>query len=48
MREMNEDEIRNVGESGPTIDSIQVIEFESNSELIKWLESHEPTFLPTE
>ena len=46
MREMNEDEIRKVGESGPTIDSIQVVEFESNAELLKWLEGHAPSFLP--
>ena len=47
MREMTEDEIRRVGESGPTIDSIEVVEFESNADLIKWLEGHAPTFLPT-
>ena len=47
MREMTEDEIRRVGESGPTIDSIQVVEFESNADLLKWLEGHAPSFLPT-
>ncbi len=46
LREMTEDEIRRVGESGPTIDSIQVVEFESNAELLKWLEGHAPSFLP--
>jgi len=43
---MTDDEIRRVGESGPTIDSIQVVEFESNADLNKWLESHAPAFLP--
>ena len=38
MREMSEDDIKEVGESGPTIDSIDVAEFESNSELKEWLE----------
>jgi hypothetical protein len=30
---MTEDEIREVGENGPSIDSIQVAEFESNDAL---------------
>lgn len=46
MREMTDDEIRQVGESGPTIDSIRVLEFESTAELNKWLETHAPSFLP--
>jgi len=46
MREMADDEIRQVGESGPTIDSIKVLEFESNAELNKWLAEHAPSFLP--
>lgn len=46
MREMTEEEIRKIGESGPTIDSIQVLEFESNADLLKWLELHAPSFLP--
>jgi hypothetical protein len=29
IREMNEEDIQKVGESGPTIDSIQIEEFES-------------------
>ena len=45
MREMSEDEIRQAGETGPTIDSIEVAEFESNSELRAWLEMRAPSFL---
>ena len=45
MREMTEDEIRRVGESGPTIDRIQVAEFRSNDDLTKWLETNAPAFL---
>lgn len=45
MREMSEDEVRQVGESGPTIDSIEVAEFESNADLRAWLELRAPSFL---
>jgi hypothetical protein len=45
MREMSEEEIRQVGESGPTIDRIEVAEFESNAELKTWLEANAPAFL---
>jgi hypothetical protein len=45
MREMREDEIRQVGETGPTIDSIEVAEFESNADLRAWLEMRAPSFL---
>lgn len=45
MREMTEEEIRRVGESGPTIDRIQIAEFRSNEELTKWLEANAPAFL---
>lgn len=45
VREMDEDEIRRVGESGPTIDRIEVAEFESQDELKEWLEKKAPTFL---
>lgn len=38
VREMSEEDIRQVGENGPTIDSIHVVEFESNAELKEWLE----------
>ncbi len=45
MREMNRDEIEQVGETGPTIDSIQVAEFESHQALKEWLEKTAPAFL---
>jgi len=37
IREMSEEDIVQVGDSGPTIDSIHVVEFESNAELKEWL-----------
>ena len=37
IREMSEDDKTKVGESGPTIDSINIVEFESNAELKEWL-----------
>ena len=45
MREMSEEEIRQVGESGPTIDRIEVAEFETNVELKTWLEANAPAFV---
>jgi hypothetical protein len=45
LREMSEEEIRQVGESGPTIDSIEVAEFESHEELKEWLGKKAPAFL---
>jgi hypothetical protein len=46
VREMTDDEIKSVGEAGPTIDTIEVGEFESHSELKEWISKHAPTFLP--
>ncbi|MBI2479443.1 MAG: hypothetical protein HYV60_12665 [Planctomycetia bacterium] len=46
VREMTEGEIRQVGETGPTIDSIQVAEFESHADLKEWLGRTAPAFLP--
>jgi hypothetical protein len=46
VREMSEEEIRQVGDKGPTIDSIEVAEFESHAELKEWLGQHAPAFLP--
>ncbi len=37
VREMSTEDIGKVGETGPTIDSINVVEFESNAELKEWL-----------
>jgi hypothetical protein len=45
VREMSADEIRQVGETGPTIDSIEVAEFESHSALKDWLAKHGPEFV---
>ena len=45
VREMTEEDIRKVGETGPTIDSIQVMEFESHAALKEWLAKTAPTFL---
>ncbi len=45
IREMTEEDIRSVGETGPTIDSIQVAEFESQAALKAWLTEHAPAFL---
>jgi hypothetical protein len=45
IREMKEEEIKTVGETGPTIDSIEVAEFESQAALKKWLTEHAPAFV---
>jgi hypothetical protein len=45
IREMDEDELRQVGEKGPTIDRIEVAEFESQEELREWLKKNAPAFL---
>ena len=46
IREMSEADIKTVGETGPTIDSIQVVEFESQADLKEWLGKNAPAFLP--
>jgi hypothetical protein len=45
VREMSEEEIRQVGEKGPTIDSIEVAEFTSHEALKQWLKEKAPAFL---
>jgi hypothetical protein len=45
IREMSEEDIGQVGESGPTIDRIDVAEFESQSALREWLTQNAPAFL---
>jgi hypothetical protein len=45
IREMPEEDIKNAGEKGPTIDSIEVAEFESQEELREWLKKQAPAFL---
>lgn len=44
MREMTEEESRQVGETGPTIDSIKIMEFESHEALAEWLKKTAPAF----
>ena len=45
IREMTEADIKTVDETGPTIDSIQVAEFESQADLKEWLTKNAPAFL---
>jgi hypothetical protein len=45
IREMPEEDIRNIGETGPTIDSIEVAEFESHAYLKDWLSKRAPAFV---
>jgi len=45
LREMTEEEIRHIGETGPTIDSIELAEFESHEALKEWLSNRAPAFL---
>jgi hypothetical protein len=46
IREMTKEDIRQVGETGPTIDSIEVAEFESHDALKQWLSEKASAFLP--
>jgi len=45
IREMEEAEIRLVDEKGPTIDSIEITEFDSQAELREWLKRTATSFL---
>ncbi len=45
IREMTDEEIRQTAENGPTIDSIEVVEFESHEALKNWLSKTAPEFL---
>jgi hypothetical protein len=45
LREMSPEEIRHVGDNGPTIDRIEVSEFESQAALKEWLKEKAPAFL---
>ena len=44
LREMSKDEIKRVGETGPTIDSIEVAEFDSPAALKDWINKKAPAF----
>jgi hypothetical protein len=45
LREMSDEEIRQVGETGPTVDSIEVAEFESHAALKEWVNKKAPGFV---
>jgi hypothetical protein len=45
IQEMSEEDIKTVGEKGPTIDRIEVAEFESHAEVKAWISKHAPAFL---
>jgi hypothetical protein len=45
VREMDEDELRKAGRAEPTIDRIDIAEFESQEELREWLKKNAPAFL---
>ncbi len=46
IREMGEEDIHQTGENGPTIDSIEVADFDSHDTLKEWLVANAPEFLP--
>ena len=48
IREMSREEIERVGETGPTIDSIEIEEFASQDALQAWLKTHAPAFARAE
>ena len=45
IREMTEEEIERVGDTGPTIDSIVIAEFTDHASRREWLQTHAPAFL---
>jgi hypothetical protein len=45
IREMEEEELRKTGESGPTIDRIDMASFETQEDLQAWLKKIAPAFL---
>ncbi len=47
VREMSEEKFREIADSGPTIDSIQVEQFESQAALKEWLSQNAPAFVST-
>ncbi len=48
VREMDEDELRTAGEGEPTIDGIEVEEFERSQDLRAWLQKEAPLFVRPE
>jgi len=45
VKEMSEEEVRMAGEDVPTIDSIEVVEFESPAAVKEWITTTAPAFL---
>jgi hypothetical protein len=45
VREMHEQELRQVGEGGPTIDRIEIAEFETQEEVQAWIARHASAFV---
>src|SRR5579871_5888918 len=45
IREMSKDEIRRVGETGPTVDSIEFAGFETTDALKEWVSKKAPAFV---
>jgi hypothetical protein len=45
IREMSKEDVQKVGDAGPTVDSIQVEEFESQAALKEWLGNNAPAFV---
>jgi hypothetical protein len=45
IREMTQEDVQRVGETGPTIDSIDVGEFTSQEERREWIKNNAPSFL---
>ncbi len=45
IKEMTREDIESVGETGPTIDSIEVGEFSTHEERCEWLKKKAPAFL---
>ena len=45
VREMTEEEIRQVGDTGPSIDTIEVAAFESQDALKEWVTKNAPAFV---
>jgi hypothetical protein len=45
LREMTDEEIKQVGDKGPTIDSIEVAPFDSHDALKEWLSKKAPAFM---
>jgi hypothetical protein len=44
MREMDEDELRKAGDGEPTIDRIEIVEFETQEEVREWVKRNVPAF----